>query len=100
MRARGTAHASSCAITICESAAFMTFNWKPIKSLRHSVMHVRSVCYSAFGSPGLGITWSLVTLLSGLIYLVYDERKRRNFQLKRKNSTVELGNNSETTKEE
>ena len=57
----------------------MTFNWTPFKRLYHSVMHVRSVCYSAFGSPGLGITWSLVTLLSGLIYLIYDERKRRNF---------------------
>jgi len=57
----------------------MTFNWMPFKRLYHSVTHVRSVCYSAFGSPGLGITWSLVTLLSGLIYLIYDERKRRNF---------------------
>ena len=48
----------------------------------------------------LGITWSLVTLLGGLIYLAYDERKRRNFQLKRKNSTVELENSFEATKEE
>jgi len=57
----------------------MTFNWIPFKRLYHSVTQARSVCYSAFGSPGLGITWSLVTLLSGLIYLIYDERKRRNF---------------------
>ena len=95
----GTTHASQCAITICGSVAVMTFNWIPIKRV-HSVMRVRSVCYSAFGSPGLGITWSLVTLLGGLIYLAYDERKRRNFQLKRKNSTVELENSFEATKEE
>ena len=96
----GTTHASQCAIIICGGVAVMTFNWIPIKRVRHSVMRVRSVCYSAFGSPGLGITWSLVTLLSGLIYLAYDERKRRNFQLKRKNSTVELENSFEATKEE
>ena len=77
----------------------MTFNWTPFKRLYHSVMHVRSVCYSAFGSPGLGITWSLVTLLSGLIYLIYDQRKRRNFQLEHKNGTVELGNSCAAVKE-
>jgi hypothetical protein len=76
----------------------MTFNWMPFKRLYHSVMHVRSVCYSAFGTPGLGITWSLVTLLSGLLYLIYDERKRRNFQLESKNGTVELGNSCEAAK--
>jgi hypothetical protein len=69
------------------------------KRLYHSVTRVRSVCYSAFGSPNLGITWSIVTLLSGLIYLIYNERKRRNFQLERKNSAVELGNSCETAKE-
>jgi hypothetical protein len=63
----------------------------PFQRLYCSVAHVRSVCYSAFGSPNLGITWSLVTLLSGLIYLIYNERKRRNFQLARKAGTVELG---------
>jgi hypothetical protein len=54
------------------------FNRIPFKRFYHSVKHARSVCYSAFGSPGLGITWSLVALLSGLIYLIYDERKRRS----------------------
>jgi hypothetical protein len=76
----------------------MTFNWIPFKRLYHSVTHARSVCYSAFGSPGLGITWSLVTLLSGLLYLIYDERKRRNF-LESKNGTVELENSCEAAKE-
>jgi hypothetical protein len=70
------------------------------KKLYHSVTRVRSVCYSAFGSPGLGITWSLVTLLSGLIFLIYDERKRRNIQLERKTGTVELENSCEAAKEE
>jgi hypothetical protein len=69
------------------------------KRLYHSVTRVRSVCYSAFGSPNLGITWSIVTLLSGLIYLIYNERKRRNFQLERKNSAVELGNSYDETPE-
>jgi hypothetical protein len=77
----------------------MTFSWIPFKRLYHSVTHLRSVCYSAFGSPGLGITWSLVTLLTGLIYLFYDERKRRNFQMERQNGTVELGNSCEAAKE-
>lgn len=77
----------------------MMFNWMPFKRLYHSVTLVRSVCYSAFGSPGLGITWSLVTLLSGLIYFIYDERKRRNFQLERKNGSAELGNSFEAAKE-
>jgi hypothetical protein len=70
------------------------------KKLYHSVTRVRSVCYSAFGSPGLGITWSLVTLLSGLIFLIYDERKRCNIQLERKTATVELENSCEAAKEE
>jgi hypothetical protein len=69
------------------------------KRLYHSVTRVRSVCYSAFGTPNLGITWSIVTLLSGLIYLIYNERKQRNFQLERKNSAVELGNSCEAAKE-
>jgi len=77
----------------------MTFNWIPFKRLYHSVTQARSVCYSAFGSPGLGITWSLVTLLSGLIYLIYDDRKRRNFQPERKNGTVEIGNSCEAARE-
>jgi len=77
----------------------MTFNWMPFKRFYHSVMNVRSVCYSAFSSPGLGITWSLVTLLSGLIYVIYDDRKRRNFQPERKNGTVEIGNSCEAARE-
>ena len=52
-----------------------------LNSLRMS--RVRSVCYSAFSSPGLGITWSAVTLLSGLAYLVYHEVKRRSLVPKR-----------------
>jgi hypothetical protein len=50
----------------------MALNWVP-------VMRIRAVCYSAFSSPGFGITWSLLTLLSGFIYLIYEERKRGNF---------------------
>lgn len=33
--------------------------------------------YAAFGSPSLGITWSIVTFLSALLYLVYDKHNRR-----------------------
>jgi hypothetical protein len=58
-----------------------------LKRLYHSVTRFPSVCYSAFGSPGLGITWSLVTFLSGLLCLIYDNRKRRK-------STSDLSNSS------
>jgi hypothetical protein len=75
-------------------------NWIAFKRLSHSVTHARSVCYSAFASPNLGITWSLVTLLSGLIYLIYHERKRLDVQLERKNGSAELGNSCEAQKKD
>ena len=76
----------------------MRFNGTTFKKLYHSVTHVRTVCYSAFGSPGLGITWSLLTFGAGLIYLIYDQRKRRNLQPDRQYAPIELQNSSEPTK--
>jgi len=76
----------------------MRFNGTSFKKLYHSVTHVRTVFYSAFGSPGLGITWSLLTFGAGLVYLMYDQRKR-NLQPDRQYATIELQNSSEPTKE-
>ena len=78
----------------------MRFNGMSFKKLYHSVTHVRTVCYSAFGSPGLGITWSLLSLGAGLIYLMYDERKRRHLRPDRQHATIELQNSSKRIKEE
>ena len=55
----------------------MTFSSMPFKGLNDLAIRIRGVCYSAFSSPHLGITWAMLTLVSGLIYLVYAERKRR-----------------------
>ena len=52
----------------------------PLKRLYQSVSCARAALYAAFGSPGFGITWSVVTFLSGLLYLIYDEHKRRNVE--------------------
>jgi len=69
------------------------------RKLYHSVTHVRTVFYSAFGSPGLGITWSLLTFGAGLVYLMYDQRKRRHLQPDRRYATTELKINCKPTKE-
>jgi len=57
----------------------------------------RAALYSMFGSPSFGITWSIVTFLSGLVYLIYDEHKRRNVGAGRKERVADLENNSEAT---
>ena len=55
----------------------MTFSSIPGKGQYELAMRIRGVCYSAFSSPNLGITWAMLTLVSGLIYLLYSERNRR-----------------------
>jgi hypothetical protein len=55
-----------------------------LKKLSQSVSCARAALYAAFGSPGFGITWSVVTFLSGLLYLIYDEHKRRNVEAEHK----------------
>ncbi|HEU4344220.1 MAG TPA: hypothetical protein VFU31_21900 [Candidatus Binatia bacterium] len=60
------------------------------KRLYHSVMCARAALYSAFGSPSFGITWSLVTFLSGLLYLIYDDHKRHAPPLQGKKRVPEL----------
>ena len=52
----------------------------PLKRLYQSLSCARAALYAAFGSPGFGITWSVVTFLSGLLYLIYDEHRRRNVE--------------------
>jgi hypothetical protein len=60
------------------------------KRVYHSVMCARAALYSAFGSPSFGITWSLVTFLSRVLYLIYDDHKRRDLELDRKKRVPEL----------
>jgi hypothetical protein len=55
-----------------------------LKRLSQSASCARAALYAAFGSPGFGITWSVVTFLSGLLYLIYDEHKRRNVEAEHK----------------
>jgi len=62
----------------------------PLKRLYQSVSCSRAALYAAFGAPGWGITWSVVTFLSGLLYLIYDEHKRRNVEAEHKEDSAEL----------
>jgi hypothetical protein len=62
----------------------------PLKRLYQSVSGARAALYAAFGSPGFGITWSVVTFLSGLLYLIYAEHKRRNVEAGHKEDSAEL----------
>lgn len=61
-----------------------------LKKLHQSVNCARAALYAAFGSPGFGITWSVVTFLSGLLYLIYDEYRRRNVEAEHKEDGAEL----------
>jgi hypothetical protein len=62
----------------------------PLKRLYQSVSCARAALYAAFGSPGFGITWSVVTFLSGLLYLIYDEYRRQNVEAEHKEDGAEL----------
>ena len=45
----------------------------------HLLTDIRGVCYSAFATPNLGITWAVVSLVGGLICLTYKRHNRRSF---------------------
>lgn len=61
-----------------------------LKKLYQSVSHTRTALYSAFSSPGCGITWCVVTFLSGVLYLIYSEHKRHNVEAGRKEDVAHL----------
>jgi hypothetical protein len=61
-----------------------------LKNLYQSVSYARAALYSAFSSPGCGITLSVVTFLSGMLYLIYNEHKRHNVQAVRKEGVAHL----------
>jgi hypothetical protein len=61
-----------------------------LKSLYQSVIYTRAALYSAFSSPSCGITWSVVTFLSGLLYLIYHEHKQLNVEAGRKEDVAHL----------
>lgn len=65
----------------------------PLKRLRRSLSCARAAIYAGFGTPTFGITWSIVTFVSGLIYVIYDDRKRRNNGVKRQPGLPDLENN-------
>jgi hypothetical protein len=62
----------------------------PLKRLYQSASCAKAALYSAFSSPSFGITWSVVTFLSGLVYLIYDDHKRRNVGAEHKEDGAEL----------
>ena len=64
----------------------------PLKRLCRSLSCARDALYAGFGTPSFGITWSIVTFLSGVAYLIYDDRKRRNTGAKRQRDLSELEN--------
>jgi hypothetical protein len=58
---------------------FMNVTWiRPSECV--FLRDVRSVCYSAFAMPGLGMTWATISLLTGLTCLIYKKCQRRGFQ--------------------
>jgi hypothetical protein len=64
----------------------------PLKRLYKSVSCARDALYTGFSSPSFGITWSILTFLSGLAYLIYNDHKRRNNGAKRQQRPAELEN--------
>jgi|GEM_PF-2586410 hypothetical protein len=66
-----------------------------LKRLSQSVSCARAALYAAFGSPGFGITWSVVTFLSGMLYLIYDEHRRRNVEAGQKEDGAEIESSCE-----
>ena len=66
----------------------------PLKRLYRSVSCVHAALYTAFGSPGLGITWSVMTFLSALFYLIYDKHNRQTIEAAPKKA-AELKTNRE-----
>jgi hypothetical protein len=69
----------------------------PLKKLYHSVSCARAALYTAFGSPSCGITWSVVTFLAALLYLIYDEHKRQIVETAATNDAPELEGNGEAS---
>jgi hypothetical protein len=47
-----------------------------LKRLYHSAGSLHRAFYAAFGSPSVGITWSVMSFLSSLFFLIYDEHNR------------------------
>ena len=66
-----------------------------LKRLYPSVTYARAALCSAFSSPGCGITWSVVTFLSGVLYLIYNEHKRHNVRAGRKEGVAQLESSCE-----
>ena len=67
----------------------------PLKRLYRSVGCARDALYATFGSPSFGITWCILTFLSGLFYLIYDDHKRRKNEAGPQEAFAELENISQ-----
>ncbi|HEY7318852.1 MAG TPA: hypothetical protein VIE89_14855 [Candidatus Binatia bacterium] len=68
----------------------------PFKRLYRSLNCARAALYAGFGTPTFGITWSIVTFLTGLIYVIYDDRKRRNYGRQRQQGLSDFENSAAT----
>jgi len=66
-----------------------------LKNFYQSASYTRAALYSAFSSPGCGITWTIVTFLSGVLYLIYNEHKRHNVGTALKEGVAYLENSCE-----
>ena len=67
----------------------------PLERFQQSARLARDAFYSAFSTPSYGITWSVVTFLSGLFYLVYKERRRYNLEAEPEQVVAELEGSGE-----
>ena len=59
-----------------------------LRRLYHSLSRASAAWYSACGSSGFGITWTVVTFLSGLLYLFYDGHKRQKIKAYAKKASL------------
>lgn len=63
--------------------------------LYHSVSSARAAFYSAFSAPNLGMTWAVVTFLSGLLYLMYKQHKPQMVEAELENDSAKLESSGE-----
>lgn len=66
-----------------------------LKGLYDSVGSARAAFYSAFSAPNLGMTWAVVTFLSGLLYLAYRQHKPQIVEAELENDSAELESSGE-----
>jgi hypothetical protein len=66
-----------------------------LRRLYHSVSSARAAFYSAFSAPNLGMTWAVVTFLSGLLYLIYNQHKSQTVEAELESDSAKLESSGE-----